>query len=66
MEPNFVWGQNSFPGEVNLYTYFLDMTADPKDGMYWSNAFFPPGPDHGLAVGKNRVIPPLGASQCWG
>ena len=40
MEPNFAWGQNPYSGEVNLYSYFLDMNPDPKMvGMYWGNAF---------------------------
>ena len=26
---------------------------------------FPPGPDNGISAGENRVIPPLGAWQCW-
>ncbi len=66
MEPNFAWGRNPFPGEVNLYSYFLDMLPDPKMvDMYWGNAFFPPGPDNGVPAGENRVIPPLGVWQCW-
>lgn len=64
MEPNFAWGRNPPPGEVNMYSYFLDMARDEKDGMYWGNAFFP-GPERGVAAGEARVIPPLGVWQCW-
>lgn len=65
MEPWFAWGRNPSPGEVNLYTYYLDMEPDPKMDKYWGNAFFPPGPDQGKAAGTNRVIPPLNQWQCW-
>ena len=66
MEPWFAWGKNPRPGEVNLYTYFLDMKPDPKmPGMYWGNGFFPPGPGPGKDAGPRRVIPALGKWQCW-
>jgi len=65
MEPWFAWGKNPSPGEVNLYTYFLDMEPDPKMDRYWGNGFFPPGPGRGTAAGKDRIIPPLGQWQCW-
>lgn len=65
MEPWFAWGKNPPPGEVNLYTYFLDMEIDPKMNKYWGNGFFPPGPGKGQAAGDNRVIPPLNQWQCW-
>jgi len=65
MEPWFAWGKNPPPGEVNLYTYYLDMEPDRKMDMYWGNGFFPPGPDKGAAAGKDRVIPPLNQWQCW-
>lgn len=66
MEPWFAWGRNPPPGEVNLYTYYLDMTPDPKmAGKYWGNGFFPPGPGKGKAAGASRVIPPLNQWQCW-
>lgn len=65
MEPAFAWGKNPPPGEVNLYSYFLDMEPDRKLNKYWGNAFFPPGPDKGRAAGTSRVIPPLDRWQCW-
>ncbi|MBI5773515.1 MAG: hypothetical protein HZA89_07200 [Verrucomicrobia bacterium] len=66
MEPWFAWGKNPPPGEVNLYSYFPDMKADPKmTDKYWGNAFFPPGPGPGAAAGAGRVIPPRGQWQCW-
>lgn len=65
MEPNFAWGRNPPPGEINFYSYFLDMARNEKDGMYWGNAFFPPGPAPGTMAGPNRVIPPLDRWQCW-
>ena len=66
MEPWFAWGKNPPPGEVNFYSYFLDMEPDPHmPGKYWGNSFFPPGPDRGKAAGPNRVIPPLDKWQCW-
>ena len=33
MEPWFAWGKNPPPGEVNLYTYSLDM--DLKVNCFW-------------------------------
>ncbi len=66
MEPWFAWGQNPPPGELDLYTYFLDMSPDPHvKGKYWGNQFFPPGPDRGKDAGPARVIPPLNQWQCW-
>jgi hypothetical protein len=65
MEPWFAWGKNPPPGEVNLYTYYLDMERDPKMDKYWGNGFFPPGPGKGKAAGASRVIPPLNQWQCW-
>ena len=65
MEPWFAWGKNPSPGEVNLYTYYLDMEPDRKMDKYWGNGFFPPGPGKGSAAGKDRVIPPLNQWQCW-
>lgn len=65
MEPWFAWGKNPSPGEVNLYTYYLDMEPDKKMDKYWGNAFFPPGPGKGTAAGPDRVIPPLDQWQCW-
>jgi predicted amidohydrolase len=65
MEPWFAWGKNPPPGEVNLYTYYLDMEPDRKMNKYWGNGFFPPGPDKGTAAGASRVIPPLNQWQCW-
>jgi hypothetical protein len=65
MEPWFAWGKNPPPGEVNLYTYYLDMEPDPKMDKYWGNGFFPPGPGKGQAAGAQRVIPPLDRWQCW-
>jgi len=65
MEPWFAWGKNPPPGEVNLYTYYLDMEADRKMNKYWGNGFFPPGPGKGVAAGKDRVIPALNQWQCW-
>lgn len=65
MEPWFAWGKNPPPGEVNLYSYFLDMEPDKKMDKYWGNAFFPSGPDKGISASSNRVIPPLNRWQCW-
>jgi hypothetical protein len=66
MEPWFAWGKNPPPGEVNLYTYYLDMEPDPKmPGKYWGNGFFPPGPAKGKAASEHRVIPKLNEWQCW-
>jgi hypothetical protein len=66
MEPWFAWGKNPSPGEVNLYTYYLDMEPDPKmPGKYWGNGFFPPGPGKGKAANEHRVIPKLNEWQCW-
>jgi predicted amidohydrolase len=65
MEPWFAWGKNPPPGEVNLYTYYLDMEPDRKMNKYWGNGFFPPGPGKGTAAGPSRVIPPLNQWQCW-
>jgi hypothetical protein len=65
MEPWFAWGKNPPPGELNLYTYYLDMTPDPKSGRYWGNSFFPPGPARGVAAGPDRVIPALNQWHCW-
>jgi len=65
MEPWFAWGKNPPPGEVNLYTYFLDMEPDRKMDKYWGNGFFPPGPGKGKPAGESRVIPPLNQWQCW-
>jgi hypothetical protein len=65
MEPWFAWGKNQPPGEVNLYTYYLDMERDRKMDKYWGNGFFPPGPGKGSASGADRVIPPLNQWQCW-
>ena len=65
MEPWFAWGKNPPPGEVNLYTYYLDMEPDRKMDKYWGNGFFPPGPGKGKAASESRVIPPLDQWQCW-
>ena len=65
MEPWFAWGKNPSPGELNFYSYFLDMEPDPKMDKYWGNSFFPPGPEKGKAAGAGRVIPPLNQWQCW-
>jgi predicted amidohydrolase len=65
MEPWFAWGKNPSPGEVNLYTYYLDMEIDPKMNKYWGNGFFPPGPGKGKAASSKRVIPKLDQWQCW-
>jgi predicted amidohydrolase len=65
MEPWFAWGKNPPPGEVNLYTYYLDMEPDRKMDKFWGNGFFPPGPGKGTAASTARVIPPLDQWQCW-
>ncbi len=65
MEPWFAWGKNPSPGEVNLYTYYLDMEPDRKMNKYWGNGFFPPGPGKGQAASAKRVIPKLDQWQCW-
>ena len=65
MEPTFAWRKNPPPGEVNLYTYYLDMEPDRKTDKYWGNAFYPPGPGKGQAAAATRVIPPLDQWLCW-
>jgi hypothetical protein len=65
MEPWFAWGKNPPPGEMNFYSYFVDMEVDPKMNKYWGNSFFPPGPGRGTAAAPTRVIPPLDRWQCW-
>jgi hypothetical protein len=65
MEPWFAWGKNPSPGEVNFYSYFMDMEIDPKMNKYWGNGYFPPGPQKGKAAAETRVIPKLGQWQCW-
>ena len=65
MEPWFAWGKNPPPGELNFYSYFIDMKPDPKMNKYWGNSFFPPGPGAGKAAGASRVLPKLGQWQCW-
>jgi hypothetical protein len=65
MEPWFAWGRNPRPGEVNLYSYYLDMEPDRKMNKYWGNGFFPPGPGKGQAAGAARVVPKLNEWQCW-
>jgi hypothetical protein len=65
MEPWFAWGKNPPPGEVNLYTYYLDMEPDRKMNKYWGNGFFPPGPGKGRAASEHRFIPPLDKWHCW-
>lgn len=66
MEPWFAWGKNPPPGEVHLYSYFLDMRPDPKmPGKYWGNAFFPPGPSAGESASAHRAVPALDRWQCW-
>jgi hypothetical protein len=65
MEPWFAWGKNPPPGEVNLYSYFLDMSPDPKmSGKEWGNAFFPPDPTAGEAASAHRALPALDRRQC--
>ncbi len=65
LEPWFAWGKNPPPGEVNLYTYYLDMEPDRKMDKYWGNGFFPPGPGKGTPASASRYIPPLDRWQCW-
>jgi hypothetical protein len=65
MELWFAWGKNPPPGELNFYSYYPDMTVDPKMNKYWGNQFFPPGPGKGTAASPTRVIPPLNQWQCW-
>lgn len=66
MEPWFAWGKNPSPGELNFYSYYMDMEIDKKMNKYWGNSFFPPGPDRGKAADeKTRVLPKLGVWQCW-
>src|ERR1043166_9578688 len=36
MEAWFAWGKNPPPGELNFYSYFLDMEMDPKMNKYRS------------------------------
>jgi len=65
MEPWFAWGKNPPPGEVNFYSYFMDMEVDRKMNKYWGNGFFPPGPGRGEAASAKRVLPGLDRWQCW-
>jgi len=66
MEPWFAWGKNPSPGEVNLYTYYLDMEPDPKMvGKYWGNGFFPARSGQGQSRGRIASHPPLNQWQCW-
>jgi hypothetical protein len=65
MEPWFAWGKNPPPGELNFYSYFLDMEKDPKMDKYWGNSFFPPGPEKGKAASPDRFLPKLNTWQCW-
>ncbi|HLX65281.1 MAG TPA: hypothetical protein VKX17_28690 [Planctomycetota bacterium] len=65
MEPWFAWGKNAPPGELNLYSYFLDMDIDKKMNKYWGNGFFPKGPGKGEAAGPDKVVPKLDTWQCW-
>lgn len=65
MEPWFAWGKNPPPGELNFYSYFLDMVPDRKMNKYWGNSFFPPGPDAGSAAAPKRFVPALNQWQCW-
>jgi hypothetical protein len=65
MEPSFAWGKNPPPGEINFYSYFLDMKIDPKMNKYWGNSFFPPGPKPGKPASEHRVIPTRDKWQCW-
>ncbi len=65
MEPWFAWGKNPPPGDLRLYTYYLDMEPDRKMNRYWGNSFFPPGPDKGKPASSSRFIPPLDKWQCW-
>lgn len=65
MEPWFAWGRNPPPGELNLYSYYVDMEPDRRMNKYWGNSFFPPGPGKGKAASESRVIPKLNEWQCW-
>jgi hypothetical protein len=65
MEPWFAWGKNEPPGELNLYTYYMDMDVDKKMNKYWGNGFFPNGPGKGQQAGPDKVIPKLDTWQCW-
>lgn len=65
LEAWFAWGKNPPPGEMTLYSYFLDMEIDPKMNKYWGNSFFPPGPERGKAASEKKVIPKLNQWQCW-
>lgn len=65
MEPWFAWGKNPPPGEINFYSYYLDMEIDPKMNKYWGNSFFPPGPGKGQAASEHRFIPKLNEWHCW-
>jgi len=65
MEPWFAWGKNPPPGELNLYSYSMDMDVDAKMNKYWGNGFFPPGPQRGKAASETNVMPKLDTWQCW-
>ncbi len=65
METWFAWGKNPPPGELHLYSYFLDMERDQKMDKYWGNSFFAPGPGKGVAASEQRIIPKLDQWQCW-
>jgi hypothetical protein len=65
MECWFAWGKNPPPGELHLYTYYLDMEPDRRMDKYWGNSFFAPGPAKGQAASETRIIPKLDQWQCW-
>ena len=58
MEPWFAWGKNPPPGEVNLSSYFPDMSPDPQmPGKYWGNAFFLPSTARSAGISRCRPTP---------
>jgi hypothetical protein len=65
MEPWFAWGKNPPPGEIGMYSYYLDMEIDPKMNMYWGNGFFPSGPGKGSPAAGAKVLAQLDRWQCW-
>lgn len=50
------WGRNPPPGQLHLYTYWMDMKRD-RDGNYWGNMFLPEA--------KARIVPERDRWSCY-
>jgi len=44
LEPWRAWGRFPAPGEMMLYTYYMDMPVDPKMNKYWGEMMRPEEP----------------------